>query len=94
MDINETGLVFHPANFNELTRDESVIFENVGTESLAPGNSCVIYPGGKVYLEEENSNEAKDVPSMLDETIKSINLGKTGGTSQEKLITLIVSNFK
>lgn len=93
MDLGETGLVFHTANFDSSTRDSSVIFENVGMDSMMAGKSCVIYPSGKVYLEEIDSNETKEAPSLLEETIKSISLGKVGESScQEKLITLIVSS--
>lgn len=92
LELANTDLVFHNANFQEQHKDNSVFFENISVDCSTPGNSCVLYPCGKVYLEENEDNKVKDVPSLLEETIKSSSLGTTEETSsQEKFITLYVS---
>jgi vacuolar protein sorting-associated protein 13A/C len=89
LELAETGLFFHNANFEEQNKDSSVIFENVGMDNRIPGNSCVIYPSGKVYLEE--IDQVKDVPSLLEESLKSTSFSQTEETiSQEKFITLFI----
>lgn len=90
LELNGTQFLFHAANFNPHERSSGlVVFENTGIVTspvIEDITSCVIYPGGQVYLQPTPG--AIEAFSLLDETIKSMSYGDKVG--QEKFITLYI----
>lgn len=89
LELEETQFLFHPVNFLPNMRISGlVVFENTGilkSPTIEKISSCVIYPGGQVFLQPRSSIESF---SLLDETIKSIGYGEKVG--QEKTIILYI----
>ena len=92
LELAGTEFIFHGANFNSITKSESVLFENIGQLSspdIEKITSCVIYPGGKVFLQPKI--DTLNSFSLLDETIKSISFGAVeDNIAKEKFITLYI----
>lgn len=89
LELNGSQFLFHAANFSPSENSGLVVFENTGiiaSPIIEDITSCVIYPGGKVYLQPKS--EALQSFSLLDETIKSMSYGEKVG--QEKFITLYI----
>ena len=89
LELGGTQFVFHAANFNSNENSGLVIFENTGVVAspvIEDITACVIYPGGRVYLQPRS--EALESFSLLDVTVKS--LGYADNTSQEKFISLYI----
>lgn len=89
LELNGTQFLFHAANFNVSENSGLVVFENTGilaSPIVEEITSCVIYPGGQVYL--QSNLDAVEEFSLLDETIKSMSyVDKVG---KEKFITLYI----
>lgn len=89
LDLNGTQFLFHNANFNPSDNTGLVVFENVGalgSPSADDTTSCVIFPGGQVYLQIKL--DSIESFSLLDETIKSMSHGDKVG--HEKFISLYI----
>lgn len=90
LELEGTEFLFHAANFT--VKDENsglVVFENTGVATspvIENITSCVIFSGGKVYLQPKS--EVLESFSLLDETIKSMSHGDKLG--QEKFISLYI----
>lgn len=89
LELTGTQFLFHAANFNVHENSGLVLFENTGiieSPAIEDITSCVIYPGGKVFLQPKS--EALEQFSLLDETIRSMSYGDKVG--QEKVISLYI----
>lgn len=91
LELTGTQFLFHAANFKVEEQNSGLtVFEKTGvieTPSIEDITSCVVYPGGKVYLQPKS--EALEQFSLLDTTIKSRSYGdeKVG---HEKFISLYI----
>lgn len=91
LELAGSQFLFHAANFQPKEADDRgcVIFENtgiVGSPAIEDITSCVIYPGGKVYLQP--TTESLESFSLLAATIKS--MGYAEKVAKEKFITLYI----
>lgn len=90
LELSGTHFLFHAANFRGNDENKGlVLFENTGileSPTLENITSCVIYPGGRVYLQQKL--ETMESFSLLDSTIKSMSYGDKVG--QEKFISLYI----
>lgn len=87
LELNGTQFLFHTANFSE--KNGLVVFENIGilaSPVIENITSCVIYPGGQVYLQQKL--DTIEAFSLLDETIRSMSHDEKVG--QEKFISLYI----
>lgn len=85
IDLDDTEFQFHSAN--NFNGHDVIALKNVTSSSSSTPTSCVIYPGGKVYLELRP--EYSEVFSILDETLKSLS-SSSQKSQQERCITLII----
>lgn len=89
LELNGTEFLFHSANFVPRVKNELVLFENLHlleTPNVDDITSCIIYPGGRVYLQPKI--DTKNTFSLLDTTIQSMSHNDKVG--QEKFITLYI----
>lgn len=90
LELSGTQFLFHNANFKPNDENRGlVVFENTGildSPIIENVTSCVIYPGGRVYLQQRL--ETVEAFSLLDSTIKSMTYGDKVG--QEKFISLYI----
>lgn len=90
LELTGTEFLFHAANFSPNERSSGlVVFENTGVIAspvIEDITSCVIYPGGSVYLQQRS--EALESFSLLDATIKS--MSHSENVSHEKFISLYI----
>lgn len=89
LELSGTQFLFHAANFNPHENSGLVVFENtgiLGSPIIEEVTSCVIYPGGQVYLQQ--NLDLVESFCLLDETIKSLSYGDKVG--KEKFITLYI----
>lgn len=89
---NETGLEiqlelegsefkFHSANFRSREHNEFVIFNQVSTQKNEDVSTCIIYPGGKVFLELKSDKVQE---------FTSLNMQEGAQITQEKFISLFI----
>jgi vacuolar protein sorting-associated protein 13A/C len=87
LELSGTDYGFHGANFTPHERNELVLFENLHmleSPNLDNITSCVIYPGGRVYLQPKSDLNSF---SLLDATIKSMSHNEK---AEEKFISLYI----
>lgn len=92
LELLNTQFAFHNSNFFDENKSSTVVFEGVAGSPNDEKNSCVIFPGGQVYLQPKFDMNSF---SLLDETIKSINCGTSAeSNAQEKFINVFVSKSR
>ena len=89
LEVTGTQFLFHAANFFAHENSGLVLFENAGileSPAIEDITSCVIYPGGKVFLQPRAGTIENF--SLLDATVRSIGHGENIG--KEKFISLYI----
>lgn len=88
LELNGTQFLFHSINFDSNHQSPLVVFEKSASSKpiIEEIEDCLIYQGGKVYLQENLENE--EPFSILD----SISTGNK--TGKEKFITLYIPQVK